>query len=717
MSMDLTELQQIFEYELKRKLAQKSRSVNDELRHLYSSLKFFDIENSLVLDKNNWIKGILKTGLCGFGIKELAKIFSRYDPNNTGLINYKNFAYYIYNKEELIPIQNDNIQNDNNNLGKLNSPNPNVLNKAEFIPPGLYERNIEPSNNVNNININQNNNIINENISNNNEVKNNINNQSNNSVDDEYNIVKKLIFLLQNKINTNNGITYYTFVKKLKSYENSISQTINIDNFYYTLRDLNINFNIDYIKILFKYFDQSKTGNIQTENLLKIIKGNINENRKAVVIYQFSLLDNKKIGEVPINYLKSIYNANNHPDVIAGFKKEEEIYKEFYYTFDIFCNLNNIKNIITYLQFLEYYTGISSSIVDDNYFEDIICGVWSSFNNYNNNIIEKSKSSGNLFRNIENNNNNQQRLSPYYNPVRTPGEKGLKMFKSLRHNPITNEFILSKVNDKNNNGNENEGQIVSKTNLDNNNLNNYPEKVIDLKKFRDLLMSRGPKGIFIFQKLLSLSDNNKTGEIYFPDFLEIINKFNIKIEKDLVIRLFASYDKRKNGIIKYNEFFTDLLGEININRQKIIQKVFNIFNKDQNGKVSINEIKQKYNISRHPYVINHLKTPEEVFYDFADSVEICKDYKNIVNLENDDLLSYENFEMLYKEIGLNIDEDQLFEYLLTKCWNLDQFMDNKNNENTNYTEQRSESLDYSNKDDNVRIRTAKQILDNKNNYY
>ena len=73
--------------------------------------------------------------------------------------------------------------------------------------------------------------------------------------------------------------------------------------------------------------------------------------------------------------------------------------------------------------------------------------------------------------------------------------------------------------------------------------------------------------------------------------------------------------------------------------------------------------------------------------------------------------------MLYKEIGLNIDEDQLFEYLLTKCWNLDQFMDNKNNENTNYTEQRSESLDYSNKDDNVRIRTAKQILDNKNNYY
>ena len=733
MSMDLIELQQIFEYELKRKLAQKSRSVNDEIRHLYNAFKFYDIDNSLVLDKNSWIKGILKTGLCGFGIKELDMIFSRYDINSTGLINYKNFTNYIYNREELIPIQNNNIQNNNNfnnNFENLKTPNPNVLNRKEFKPPGLYERIIEQPNNVNN-NTNQKNNINNINISNNNINKKNINNQSNNIKDDESS--KKLILLLQNKINTNNGITYYTFAKKIKSYENHITQTINIDNFYSSLRDISVNFSIDDLTNLFKYFDQSKTGNVPTENLLKIIKGNISEKRKSLIIYQFSLLDKNKIGEIPINYLKNIYNANAHPDVITGFKQDEEVFNEFCYTFDIFCKLNNINNNITYAQFLEYYTGISASIVDDNYFEDIICSVWSNNNNINNinntiNIInnfnERNKSPQILNRHhnvlspiIKKNNYSQQRLSPYYNPVRTPGGKGLKMFRSLRHNPITNEFILSKVNYQNFDENENEGQIMPKNNFNNsNNLNNFSNNIIELKKFKDFIMSRGPKGIFIFQKLLIMSDKNITGEISFPEFLEIIHKFNINIDKNLIIQIFASYDKKKNGTIKYNELFTDLLGEININRQKIIQKVFNIFNKDKSGKVSINEIKKKYNFSRHPYVTNNLKTPEEVFYDFADSIEICKNYKNIINLENNDLLSYEDFAMLYKEIGLNIDDDQLFEYLLTKCWNLDQIVNN-NNEYNKYIEQRSESLNYSNRDNNVRIRAAGQILNNRNTYY
>ena len=107
--MNIKELKEIFEYELKRKLAQRSRSPIEELRKLISSLKFFDYSNSMVLDKNQWIRGVLHTGLCGFNLSDLSNIFDQYDPNKTGYINYLNFSRYLYGKEEFMPFKGNQM--------------------------------------------------------------------------------------------------------------------------------------------------------------------------------------------------------------------------------------------------------------------------------------------------------------------------------------------------------------------------------------------------------------------------------------------------------------------------------------------------------------------------------------------------------------------------------------------------------------------------------
>ena len=143
--MNIKELKEIFEYELKRKLAQRSRSPIEELRKLISSLKFFDYSNSMVLDKNQWIRGVLHTGLCGFNLSDLSNIFDQYDPNKTGYINYLNFSRYLYGKEEFMPFKGN--QNDN---GEKNDNNNKNIDKGQFIPPGLYERNIDKISNKEN---------------------------------------------------------------------------------------------------------------------------------------------------------------------------------------------------------------------------------------------------------------------------------------------------------------------------------------------------------------------------------------------------------------------------------------------------------------------------------------------------------------------------------------------------------------------------------------
>ena len=132
MDSSLQDLQQIFEYELKRKLSERARKASGEMSILLNGFKFFDINYTGIITKAQWIKGILRTGLTGFPENDLDSLFILYDKNNTGQIDYKNFCSFLYGREPLNPLTNNsqNIkaeQNDNktseNNLQNINNAN------------------------------------------------------------------------------------------------------------------------------------------------------------------------------------------------------------------------------------------------------------------------------------------------------------------------------------------------------------------------------------------------------------------------------------------------------------------------------------------------------------------------------------------------------------------------------------------------------------------
>ena len=828
MSMDLIELQKIFEYELKRKLAQRCRTRNDELRFLLNSFKFYDYESSLIIDKNKWIKGVLKTGLSGFSIKDLTDVFASYDLNNTGFINYQNFTYHLYGREEILPISNNFTANNKELINQQNNNNRVKSPYIEFQPPGLYERNYEPTEyekklnlRQQNINFNQYQQIINNHNKNNNIEQiqkqspntpflgysnnnskinsNTIDNSTNNNLsvenysfsyeNDSY--FKKLLLLLQSKINIENGVAYYTFAEKLKSYENNVDNIINLNSFYSALRDFNIPLALNDLTDFFKYLDKSNSNKVPTDFILRIIRGNLSEKRKNSIQYIYSLIDRDKMGRVPIDLLKSLYNCKLHPDVYIGFKQEEDIYKEFCYTLDIFCNLYNINKYITCDQFVEYYWGISASIKDDKYFEDILSGVWNKNIKINKNINLIINENLNIHRNydenyrkelmgnrITNNNNyylnnryvndqnqnnynyinfnsnskltrnksqsnydisnlapikeneiNCDRVTPYYHPSKTPLYKGVKMFRSLRHNPITNEFIMSKDTtnnaylepsyDNNNRYNNLYDQKTNNIHINsyknyqissiNHNVNNNNKPTKELDELKNAIVNRGQKGIFIFQKLLNLYDKNRTGEIAYNRFNELLEIFNITLSKQNINSIFKYYDNGKKGIIKYNDLIIDLIGNVNQSRELIIKNVYNNFIRGEGNNISLNDLKQKFKGYNHPDVKSGIKSETEVYYDFLEIIDIFKNYKNSVKNENNDIITYEDFLDFYKEISMSIKDDKVFEDLLFQCWN--------NNKGKNiYVIERSGGTNNL-QDNNLRIRTANQILNNKGYNY
>ena len=761
--MDILELKGIFEYELKRKLAQRSRSPIEELRKLISALKFYDFSNSMVLDKDQFIRGVLRTGLCGFNISDLAKVFDLYDPNKTGYINYLNFSRYLYGKEELIPIAGNKEIDDTNVKSDID--------KSKFVPPGLYERNIDLNDIENNSDIKINKTNLNE-INNNNidlqnkpkrvnyhmtksqsqiipqtkkdfQIEKEIpkekeNNDINQQETKNINYFKNLVNILRSKINTNNGITYYSFAHHLKSNEDKSTKTTSLETLISTLELLQININTDDVINFFACLDYEQTGKVLTEEILRIILGEISENRKIAIITKFSEMDKDKTGYLPIKFLKNVFNAKFHPDCFLKQKPENEVFDEFMFTFEVFCFLKNIspeKNI-SYIDFVEYYTPISSSIQDDNYFNDILLGSWNideekhnkkitneiNMNNpkanqlnneiRNNNIINQNNQNNNIqieqrnnFQISQNQNPNANQIfkNSYYTPPFSPDKK----LGKIRYNPITNEFTTSpKYQQRNINLNPNIDTINNNAfyNIKNNNNVNIinTQELPSIKKLRNLLANRGMKSIFIIQRMLYIYDKNQSGEIPFEKLCDIFEIYNINIAREEIFEFFEFLDKEHKGLIKYNDLIMILINNINENRIILIQ---NLFDKIRKGKeyILLNDIKKYFNPEKYPDVLEQKKTSDEIAFDFIDSLEIFKEYN--INLKNESIINgimtYNDFENYFKEISLSIIDDKIFDYIINFCWEVDDRLNNYGNKNG-----------YQN--DNIRIRTGQQIINNKN---
>ena len=123
---------------------------------------------------------------------------------------------------------------------------------------------------------------------------------------------------------------------------------------------------------MFKFFDKDENGSINYEEFLSGIRGKLNERRLQMVLLAFDVLDKDKSGVIDLDDLTEMYDASNHPDVLAGKKKESAILREFLETFDG----SDKDGKVSPGEFIKYYTNISASTDEDDYFELMMRNAW-----------------------------------------------------------------------------------------------------------------------------------------------------------------------------------------------------------------------------------------------------------------------------------------------------------------------------------------------------
>ena len=519
--------------ELKNKLNQKCYGNTSEETVLVRAFKYFDLDNTGLSDTDTFLKTVKKIGITSFDDDEIIEIFSSFDTNKQGVIDYREFVSELFSNKSLskkqksaqiekqeIPAKNEIVvENEGKNILKLNNPE-EILNLMKDV---LNERGVQ-------------------------------------------------------------GIC--SIARNFRIIDENNSQTIDFDEFKQVCNMYNFDLDDKQLKMVFGNFDSENIGEIDYDEFIRTLRGEMNEFRQNLVQNVFDKLDIKKSGEISFKELNNKYNAKNHPDVISGKISEEEALKEFIDTFQETYNYlcgTETNNIVTIEEFLEYYENVSMTIDEDDYFEYLLNNVWNLGLDikYKNEIkkpdIEENAQEEQINEQLKEDLNakKEQSLIKFINEIRKLGSTSLiSLMRLFKLNDINNtkdlefyEFSKSLHEFETELSDEEISNLFSYFDKDNTGVINYLNFINAI---------RGPmnqKRILILKEAFKKLDLDKGGQV---EIGEIKSQFNAKNDKDV-----------KSGEKTEEEVYTEFVDTFQMNHDNRVGP--------RNKRVTLDEFIDYYN--------------------------------------------------------------------------------------------------------------------------
>lgn len=138
------------------------------------------------------------------------------------------------------------------------------------------------------------------------------------------------------------------------------------------LRDFGINLNDDEATLMYGCFDRDQNGQIIFDEFLRVLRGDLSENRLEYIKKAYAKLDANSDGLVKLDDIAKLYDASKHPDVVERGVPEEQVYLKFMSLWDT----QTADGIVTFDEFCDYYRDVSCSVDTDEYFAVMMTSAW-----------------------------------------------------------------------------------------------------------------------------------------------------------------------------------------------------------------------------------------------------------------------------------------------------------------------------------------------------
>ena len=118
--------------------------------------------------------------------------------------------------------------------------------------------------------------------------------------------------------------------------------------------------------------DTNGDGNVNYDDFLKAIRGELSKERSDVVHAAFVKFDSEGCYQVKASDLRAAACVSSHPKVVSGDITEDEAFLEFLTNFG---DKNN-NGYITITEWVDYYSAVSAEVQSDDHFCKLVKSYW-----------------------------------------------------------------------------------------------------------------------------------------------------------------------------------------------------------------------------------------------------------------------------------------------------------------------------------------------------
>eukprot|EP00727_Mastigamoeba_balamuthi_P005616 m51a1_g1674 hypothetical protein (205) ;mRNA; f:394952-395728 len=181
---------------------------------------------------------------------------------------------------------------------------------------------------------------------------------------------------IKDRLSKRGGTGIHALGVNFKNWDDDGNKKLNKEELSKALAEMGIPVNKTELAAIMQYYDRDGDGNISFDEFLVGLKSEISPRRQALVEKAFRILDKDTSGNITIDEIVSRYDASRSPEVLAGRATARQVLEDFLGSFEGYLGSGNHDKIVTFKEFCDYYTGISSSIDDDEYFVLMMCSAW-----------------------------------------------------------------------------------------------------------------------------------------------------------------------------------------------------------------------------------------------------------------------------------------------------------------------------------------------------
>lgn len=131
-----------------------------------------------------------------------------------------------------------------------------------------------------------------------------------------------------------------------------------------------------------------------------------------------------------------------------------------------------------------------------------------------------------------------------------------------------------------------------------------------MELFRDRIKARGARGIMGLQRVFKIMDDDESRCLSQYEFSKACRDFKIGISEDNLPVIFNAFDLNHDGTLSIDEFLMAVRGDLNQTRRSAVEAAFKKIDKDRNGFLDLEDIRDLYNADRHPDVMSGKRTSD-----------------------------------------------------------------------------------------------------------